>query len=212
MSSITEKKYFYTSVQRRYLASRLVKSSDSHASDPCSRMGGSSWLCYGIISLQSSMKCEKFISGATLLSEGELESTWPCSIQKYCRVQRNREFVPVQWGRWGRLTMKRYGRESTGRLYGRGTNPCVTCWKDPYNGPERGKLREVNPVSAINTDEEKSGKRRAEACGNSAPLPHMAQSPPYSVVHHEFLAIGRLNPVLCLDAIPQVGQMSSGRT
>ena len=31
------------------------------------------------------------------LSEGELESTWPCSIQKYCRVQRNREFVPVQW-------------------------------------------------------------------------------------------------------------------
>ena len=36
------------------------------------------------------------------LSEGELESTWPCSIHKYCRVQRYREFVPVQWGRWGR--------------------------------------------------------------------------------------------------------------
>ena len=32
-------------------ASRLVKSPDSHASDPCSRLGGSSWLCY-----------EKFIS------------------------------------------------------------------------------------------------------------------------------------------------------
>ena len=32
----------------------------------------------------------------------------------------------------------------------------------------------------------------------------------YSVVQHEFLAIGRLNPVLCLDAIPQVGQMSPG--
>ena len=77
-----------------------------------------------------------FTCGATLLSVGELESTWPCSIQKYCRVQRNREFVPVQWGRWGRQTMKRCGRESTGRLYGRGTNPCVTCWKDPYNGPE----------------------------------------------------------------------------
>ena len=44
------------------------------------------------------------------LSEGELESTWPCSIQKYCRVQRNRKFVPVQWGRWGRLTLKRCGR------------------------------------------------------------------------------------------------------
>ena len=37
--------------------------------------------------------------------------------------------------------------------------------------------REENPVSAINTDEEKSGKRRAEARGNSAPLPHMAHSP-----------------------------------
>ena len=154
------------------------------------------------------MKCEKFISGPPLLSEGELESTWPCSIQKYCRVQRNREFVPVQWGRWGRLTMKRCGRESTGRLYGRGTNPCVTCWKVPYIGPERGKLREVNPVSAKNTDEEKSLKRCAEARGNSAPLPHMAHSPPHT--HHEFLVIGRLNPVLCLDAIPQVGQMSPG--
>ena len=65
-------------------------------------------------------------------------------------------------------------------------------------------------MSALNTDEEKSGKRRAEARGNSAPLPHMAHSPAYSVVHHEFLAIGRLNPVLCLDAIPQVGQMSPG--
>ena len=152
-----------------------------------------------------------FTCGATLLSEGELESTWPCSIQKYCRVQRNREFVPVQWGRWGRLTMKRCGRESTGRLYGRGTNPCVTCWKDPYNGPERGKLREVNPVSAINTDEEKSGKRRAEARGKIPPLYRIWRIPPaYSVVHHEFLAIGRLNPVLCLDATPQVGQMSPG--
>ena len=29
-------------------ASRLVKSPDSHASDPCSRLGGSSWLCYEI--------------------------------------------------------------------------------------------------------------------------------------------------------------------
>ena len=32
-------------------------------------------------------------------------------------------------------------------------------------------------MSTINTDEEKSGRRRAEACGNSAPLPHMAHSP-----------------------------------
>ena len=73
------------------------------------------------------------------LSEGKLESTWPCSIQKYCRVQRNRDFIPVQWGRWGRLTIKRCGRGSSGRLYGRGTNPCITCWKVPYIGPGRGK-------------------------------------------------------------------------
>ena len=32
-------------------------------------------------------------------------------------------------------------------------------------------------MSAINTDEEKSFKHRAEARGNSAPLPHMAHSP-----------------------------------
>ena len=106
--------------------------------------------------------------------------------------------------------MKRCGRGSPGRLYGKGTNPCVTCWKVPYIGPERGKFREANPVSAINTDEEKSGKCRAEARGNSAPLPHMAHPPAYSVVHHVFLAIGRLNPVLCMDAIPQVGKMSPG--
>ena len=73
--------------------------------------------------------------------------------------------------------MKRCGRGSPGRLYSRGTNPCVTCWKVPYIGPERGKLREVNPVSAINTDAEKLGKCHAEARGNSAPLPHMAHSP-----------------------------------
>ena len=59
------KKYYFED-KVHVSASRLVKSPDSHASDPCSRLGGSSWLCYGIISLQSSMKCEKFISGATL--------------------------------------------------------------------------------------------------------------------------------------------------
>ena len=106
--------------------------------------------------------------------------------------------------------MKRCGRESTGRLYDRGTNTCVTCWKDPYNGPGRGKLREVNPVSAINTDVEKSGKRALRPV-EIPPLYRIWRIPPaYSLVHHEFLAIGRLNPVLCLDAIPQVGQMSPG--
>ena len=43
-------------------------------------------------------------------------------------------------------------------------------------GRREGKLCEVNPASAINTDEEKSGKLRAEARGNSTPLPHMVHS------------------------------------
>ena len=67
-----------TSWIRPTLASRLVKSSDSHASDPCSRLGGSSWLCYGNISFQSSMKCEKYFSrhlawmlGSKQLSRGK---------------------------------------------------------------------------------------------------------------------------------------------
>ena len=51
-------------VKQAISPSRLVKSPDSHASDPCSRLGGSSWLRN--ISFQSSMKSEKFISGATL--------------------------------------------------------------------------------------------------------------------------------------------------
>ena len=111
------------------------------------------------------------------LSEGELESTWPCNIQKYCRVQRNREFVPVQMGKMGQTNHEAMHKGRPRRLC-EGERCCnSTCWKVPYIGPEWWKLCEVNPVSAINTDEEKLGKRRAEASGNSAPLPHMAHSP-----------------------------------
>ena len=97
-------------------ASRLVKSPDSHASDPCSRPGGSSWLCY-----------EKFISefnempeifwrhlawkAESSLSEDELSCKvlGPAVYTKiYCRVQRNRVlFIPVQWENRVTLTMKR---------------------------------------------------------------------------------------------------------
>ena len=80
-------------------------------------------------------------------------------------------------GKMGQTNHEAMRKGKPGRLC-EGERCCdSTCWKVPYIGPERGKLREVNPVSAINTDEEKSGKRRAEARGNSAPLPHMAHSP-----------------------------------
>ena len=80
-------------------------------------------------------------------------------------------------GKMGQTNLEAMRKGRPGRLC-EGEQCCdSTCWKVPYIGPERGKLREVNPVSAINTGDEKSGKRRAEARGNSAPLPHMAQSP-----------------------------------
>ena len=101
---------------RAVSASRLVKSPDSHASDPCSRLGGSSWLCY-----------EKFISefnempeifwrhlawkAESSLSEDELSCKvlGPAVYTKiYCRVQRNRVlFIPVQWENRVTLNMKR---------------------------------------------------------------------------------------------------------
>ena len=55
-------------------ASRLVKSPDSHASDPCSRLGGSSWLCYGIyfISEFNEMREEKFLLAPPCVKSGKL--------------------------------------------------------------------------------------------------------------------------------------------
>ena len=58
------------------------------------------------------------------------------------------------------------------------------CWRIPYIG-SRGKTPWGKPVSAINTVR-KSQARRAEARGNSAPLPHMAHSNLILVFKHEF--------------------------
>ena len=152
-------------------------SSDSHASDPCSRLGGSSWLCYGIISLQSSMKCHLLVA-PPCCQRANSKVLGPAVYKNIAEFNEIENSSPYN-GEDG-ADLKRCGRESTGRLYGRGTNPCVTCWKDPYNGPERGKLREVNPVSAINTDEEKSGKRRAEARGKFRPSTAYGAFPPHT--------------------------------
>ena len=68
-------------------------------------------------------------------------------------------------GKMGQTNLEAMWKGRPGRLC-EGERCCdSTCSKVPYIGPERGELPEVNPVSAINTDEEKSGKRRAEARG-----------------------------------------------
>ena len=86
-----------------------------------------------------------------------------------------------------------------------------TCWKVPSIGPERGKLREVNPVCAINTDEEKSGSvalRPVEIPPSIAygAFPRILSGTSCVPGHWE----AKSSAVLCLDAIPQVGQMSPG--
>ena len=76
-------------VWRAVSASRLVKSPDSHASEPRSRLVGSSWLCYGKFHFTVQWNARNLFlvppcvkSGKqACLSEGKLESNWPCSIQ-----------------------------------------------------------------------------------------------------------------------------------
>ena len=98
-------------------ASRLVKSPDSHASDPCSRLGGSSWLCDGIYFISEFNEMPEIFWGhlawkaESSLSEDELSHKvlGPAVYTKiYCRVQRNWVlFIPVQWENRVTLTMKR---------------------------------------------------------------------------------------------------------
>ena len=92
--------------------SRLVKSPNSHASDPCSRLGGSSWLCYGIYFISEFNEMREIYfwrhlvwKAESLLSEDELSCKvlGPAVYTKiYCRVQWNRVlFIPVQWEKSG---------------------------------------------------------------------------------------------------------------
>ena len=75
------------------MASRLVKSSDSHASEPRSHLGGSSWLCYEKFISEFNERREIFLAPPCVKRGKQAvrgrKSSWPCSIQKYCRVQRN---------------------------------------------------------------------------------------------------------------------------
>ena len=120
------------------------------------------------------------------------KSSWPCSIQKYCRVQRN----SYSGKNRGRLTMKRNRGGPAGSV--KANDALSTCWKVPSIGPERGKSPWGSPVSATNTDEEKSGS-----------VVLWLIPPAYSMFHHEFLAMKAES-----SAVPgrhaMVGQMSPG--
>ena len=60
----------------------------SHASDPCSRLGGSSWLCYGIYFISEFNEMWEFLLAPPCVKSGKLavrgwtlsQSTWTCSI------------------------------------------------------------------------------------------------------------------------------------
>ena len=82
------------------------------------------------------------------------------------------------------------------------------CWWIPSIGSERkNSVRKAE--ERYKPREEKWGKR----CGEApwiCPLPLITQSPCILMFQYEFLAIEYVNPVLCLDATSQVGQMSPG--
>ena len=145
-------------------ASRLVKSPDSHVSDPCSRLGGSSWLCYGIYFISEFNEMPEIFwrhlawKAESSLSEDELSRKvlGPAVYTKiYCRVQRNRVlFIPVQWENRVTLTMKWI---QAGRQF-----PMIKQlpWQLAVNrgavgesrtSGRRGKTPWGKPVSAINT-------------------------------------------------------------
>ena len=75
-------------------ASRLVKSPDSHASDPCSRLGGSSWLCYEIfISEFNEMREEKFLLAPPCVKSGKARCPRMNSLAKYLALQYIRRYI-----------------------------------------------------------------------------------------------------------------------
>ena len=140
------------------------------------------------------------------LSEGEFESSWPCSIQKYCRVQRNWKFVPVQWeigSHWPRS-------DADGEALA-GSVKANQVWINLLESPLHWAGERKTPwVTAINTDEEKSGSVALRPV-EIPPLYHIWRIPPaYSMFHHEFLAIGRLNSVLCLAPYRRLGKWAPG--
>ena len=120
------------------------------------------------------------------------KSSWPCSIQKYCRVQRNSSRAAVAAGSPGQTNheaMCKDGPTGSVKVNYAATQPAGKPL--PLGRREEYSVRKPDPVSAINTDEEKSGKRRAEARGKIPPLYRIWRIPSaYSMFHHKFLARG----------------------
>ena len=138
------------------------------------------------------------------LSEGELKSTWPCSIQKYCRVQRNREFVPVQWEigshwPWSEIEAVSAVPHDNTELRQYRSQP----GGGGAVGESRTSGRRGKPVSAINT------VRKSQAASRWGPW-KFRPSTAYSCSRTSSWPMSRLYPVLCLDAISGLGKWALG--
>ena len=143
------------------------------------------------------------------LSEGELESTWTCSIQKYCRVQQNREFVPVQWEigshwPWSEIEAVSAVPHDNTELGQYHSQPGAV--GESRTSGWRGKTPCGKPVSTINT------VRKSQAASQLRPMEipplyHIWRtSPAYSCSSMSSWPLSRLYHVLCLDAISRLGK------
>ena len=96
------------------------------------------------------------------LSEDKFESSWPCSIHKYCRVQ----ICIAYSGKSGQKNHEEMRKDGPAqeRPVRAPQTECndhkrSTCWKAPSIGPERGENSVRKPGERYkHPDEEKSGK------------------------------------------------------
>ena len=204
-------------------ASRLVKSPDSHASDPCSRLGGSSWLCYRIYFISEFNEMPEIFwrhlawKAESSLSEDELSHKvlGPAVYTKiYCRVQWNWVlFIPVQWENRVTLTMKRIEAAQQfpmiKQLPWQLAINLGGCRRIPYIGSERkNSVRKTG--ERYKHREEKSGSVALRPVEIPPLYRIWRTSPAYSCSSTSSWPLSRLYPVLCLDAISQLGKWAPG--
>ena len=200
-------------------ASRLVKSPDSHASDPCSRLGGSSWLCYEIfISEFNEMREEKFFSRHLAWISGKLavrglnslaKVLRPCKyIRRYIAEFNEIECCSSQYSGKNRVTLTMKQIEA-GRQFPMNKAVALAACRqrglsaNPVHRVGEEKLREENRW-ALNTVRKSQAASRWGR-GNSAPLPHTRAQ---TRVPGQWVGYSSAVPG-CHNS---VGQMSPGRT